>query len=183
MCTCAAPSWTVSFYPGDGRIALITAEPCCERPYPTVLVVDDHEVLRTVCVQVLSDEGLCALEASTGDVGLRIAEQQQPDVILLDLAMPGRSGLDVLQALRQRPATRDIAVIVMSDHSTLLMSEQLRCAAAILTEAVRARRSCLPSARERRPARGCLAGPAPVPSELWVARPGTTCAQASGRQA
>ncbi len=96
----------------------------------TVLVVDDHALLRSVIVQVLADDGLDALEASTGDVGLRMAEQQQPDVILLDLAMPGRPGLEVLAALQQQVTTRDIPVLVMSGFSTLLESDQARCAQA-----------------------------------------------------
>lgn len=154
------------------------AEPCRERAQHTVLVVDDHEILRTVFVQVLSDEGLCALEASTGEAGLRIAEQQQPDVILLDLAMPGRSGLEVLQTLHQQPATRDIPVIVMSGYSMLLMSEQVRCAAAVLQKPFELDdllSQVLENAGHRRDA--CLAAPVRAPAEPPVARPGTTYAQ------
>ncbi|MBL8458119.1 MAG: response regulator, partial [Zoogloea sp.] len=85
----------------------------------TVLVVDDEPVNRMVLQGVLpdhirvvsADSGEAALEAAAGD--------PRPDLILLDVMMPGMDGFDVLTRLRQTPATRDIPVILV----TALMDE------------------------------------------------------------
>lgn len=79
---------------------------------PKLLLVDDDLVARYVLKQQLSQADLKILEASNGVEGLRLAQQEQPQVIILDLAMPGMSGMDVLKQLKQDAATRQIAVII-----------------------------------------------------------------------
>lgn len=81
-----------------------------------VLVVDDHVVVREGLRQVLgaAEEFAIVGEAATGAEALALAAEQRPDVVLLDLTMPGMSGLDVAAALRERlPETR---VLVLSMH-------------------------------------------------------------------
>jgi DNA-binding response OmpR family regulator/two-component sensor histidine kinase len=79
-----------------------------------VLVVDDEpEVVRTLR-GYLEGEGLAVLSASTAAEGQAMALDRRPDVILLDLLLPDRSGLDLLQSLKKDAATRSIPVMVVS---------------------------------------------------------------------
>jgi CheY-like chemotaxis protein len=79
-----------------------------------VLVVDDDLVVQRVFVAVLTQEGYATQIAADGPTALRLAQSWRPDVILLDLLLPGLRGEGVLVALRQDPATAAIPVIVVS---------------------------------------------------------------------
>jgi len=78
------------------------------RAQKTLLIVDGHDRLRCAIAHILSEAGYAVLEAASGAEGLRLAERHAPDGVLVDLAMPGRSGLEVLKELKQRDPTRDI---------------------------------------------------------------------------
>jgi len=80
----------------------------------TILVIDDDPVVRDIIVRYMTREGYRVLAAENGEEGLRIAIEEQPDVITLDVLMPGRDGWVVLDELRQTPETADIPVIIMS---------------------------------------------------------------------
>ncbi|MCA1644174.1 MAG: response regulator [Chloroflexi bacterium] len=80
----------------------------------TVLIADDDDWLREMLTCLLIDEGFCPVEARTGPETLRLASERQPDVILLDVGLPGRSGLYVLEELRNTSTTRDIPVMLVS---------------------------------------------------------------------
>ena len=71
-------------------------------------------MVRRVLVAVLGERGHEVLEAEDGDSGLQAARDQQPDLILLDLGLPGTHGTVVLGRLRDDPVTRRIPVIVVS---------------------------------------------------------------------
>jgi DNA-binding response OmpR family regulator len=79
-----------------------------------VLIIDDDANLRTLLKLLFEHEGFDVLLASDGEVGLRLAEVSHPDVIMLDIAMPRRSGLDVYLDLQNTPATADIPILVCS---------------------------------------------------------------------
>ena len=89
----------------------------------TVLVIEDDPWTRTITTALLAGEGFAVVEAKNGEEGLRYAGQHAPDVVLLDLALPTKSGLEVLRELKGSRATRDIPVIVVSAYGTL-MNEQ-----------------------------------------------------------
>jgi two-component system alkaline phosphatase synthesis response regulator PhoP len=77
-----------------------------------VLIIDDEEDFRTVastCLGLLSGDDV--VEAASGSEGLAKAESEQPDVILLDLMMPGMDGQETLTNLRQNPSTKEVPVI------------------------------------------------------------------------
>jgi CheY-like chemotaxis protein len=77
-----------------------------------VLIIDDEEDFRTVassCLGLLAGDDV--VEASSGSEGLALAEAEQPDVILLDLMMPGMDGQETLTNLRQNPLTKEVPVI------------------------------------------------------------------------
>jgi DNA-binding response OmpR family regulator len=77
----------------------------------TVLVVDDEPMLRNLLARLLRMEGYEVLEAEDGQAALDVVAGQKPDLILLDVMMPARDGLDVLGDLRK---TSDIPVILVS---------------------------------------------------------------------
>jgi DNA-binding NarL/FixJ family response regulator len=81
-----------------------------------VLVADDHTVVRQGIRHVLEeDPGLeVVAEAATGDEVLELAARERPDVVLLDLTMPGATGLDVVRALRERVV--EARVLILSVH-------------------------------------------------------------------
>ncbi len=71
-----------------------------------VLVVDDDAAMREMLAELLRDEGYAVSEAASVDVALQLASEQEFDVVLSDIKMPGRSGLELLGEMRQlRPAT------------------------------------------------------------------------------
>jgi CheY-like chemotaxis protein len=90
-----------------------------------VLVIDDDWSIRQILQVLLNDLGLDILEARHGSDGLRIAQQQRPDAILLDWKMPGMDGLTVLQHLRSSSVTKSIPVIMLTSDAHLLSPAQI----------------------------------------------------------
>ncbi|MBI3932891.1 MAG: response regulator [Acidobacteria bacterium] len=83
-------------------------------PQGVVLVVDDEPDFLRVMRTYLEEEGFSVLTAMTAGEGAEIASRRHPDVILLDLLLPDRSGLDLLRSLKEDPGTRGIPVLVVS---------------------------------------------------------------------
>src|SRR5687768_15604707 len=79
---------------------------------PSVLLVDDSSVERTALARLLRDAGFAVTEAAGGAEALDRIRAQPPDILLLDLQMPGTDGFDVLIALHQ--ANPELPVIVLS---------------------------------------------------------------------
>lgn len=83
----------------------------------TILVVDDSKEIRNfICKSILGPSGFRVLTARDGNAGLETAIQHCPDLILMDLNMPGKSGLEVLYHLKQRGV--DIPAIVMTSYGS-----------------------------------------------------------------
>jgi two-component system, NarL family, response regulator NreC len=87
-----------------------------------ILVADDHAVLRAGLTALLNTEPDLTVvgEASDGSECLRVAQAVQPDVILLDINMPGMNGLEVLPLLQQSAPQSRVLVLTMHDDSTYL---------------------------------------------------------------
>ena len=82
-----------------------------------VLVVDDEPAIRRSLAGILADEGWEAALAADGDEGLAAVRERAPDLVLLDIAMPRRDGVSVLEELRRtHPA---LPVVMMSGHGTI----------------------------------------------------------------
>ena len=80
----------------------------------TVLVVDDEPGLRAVVRAILDDEGYAVLEAPHGPAMLALLAQAHPDLVLLDVMMPGGDGRDAYRELRTRADLPDVPVVMMS---------------------------------------------------------------------
>jgi CheY-like chemotaxis protein len=106
--------------------------PAEARPQPLVLVIDDDAWIRSIMVELLESDGFSVLQASDRDSGLNQAQEMRPDVILLDLALPGRAGLEVLTVLKDREPTREIPVIIIRAYALLLLRGGLQRAGGLL---------------------------------------------------
>jgi CheY-like chemotaxis protein len=79
-----------------------------------ILIVEDHPTMREAMRLVLEHEGFIIREAADGASALQMVREQQPDLMFLDLNIPGRSGADVLQELKSDPVTAAIRVIIVT---------------------------------------------------------------------
>ena len=84
------------------------------RPGATVLVIDDHEGLQQLFRRYLAGEAYQLIAASDGREGLRLAKENTPDVVVLDVMMPQQDGWEILQGLQSQENTRNIPTIVCS---------------------------------------------------------------------
>src|SRR5450432_3015251 len=81
----------------------------------TILVVDDEPQLRRAMKATLTDLGYSVIEAKTGEEALQMLRTESPDLILLDLNMPGIGGLETCRAIRE---TSELPIIVLSVRNT-----------------------------------------------------------------
>jgi DNA-binding response OmpR family regulator len=96
-----------------GRKRGSVSAPPNETP-PRLLVIDDDPPVARFAAAALTLEGFRVQIAATGRAGLDAAETAPPDIILLDLALPGMHGLAVLSGLRAHPATSTIPVVILT---------------------------------------------------------------------
>ncbi len=94
-------------------------------PVHRILIVEDDRFLRRACEGSLRQRGFSVLTAADGEEGLRAAQAEKPDLVLLDMLMPKRSGMEVLRALKADPATRHIRVLILSNSSRDLDMHQV----------------------------------------------------------
>jgi len=81
---------------------------------PTILICDDEAPITNGLRYFLQARGYRVRTARDGDEALGLIEQEKPDLLLLDVMMPRKSGFEVLAELRSRPETRDLPVIVLT---------------------------------------------------------------------
>jgi CheY-like chemotaxis protein len=81
-----------------------------------ILVVDDDEDIRTFLLALFADHGAGLCEAADGDEAMEMARTKHPDLITLDLSMPGRDGVSTFCDLRDDPLTSDIPVCIVTGH-------------------------------------------------------------------
>jgi methylenetetrahydrofolate dehydrogenase (NADP+)/methenyltetrahydrofolate cyclohydrolase len=83
----------------------------------TILVVDDEETMRDSCCQILSRDGYLTETANDGDSGLRKIRQVKPDLVLVDLKMPGMSGMELLEKIAD--VDPSIVSVVITGYATV----------------------------------------------------------------
>ena len=81
-----------------------------------ILVVEDEESIRVPLVDALEDEGFVVLAAADGDAGLELGLREDPDLILLDLMLPGVNGFDLLRRLRADRCTAPVVIRSVADQ-------------------------------------------------------------------
>ena len=79
-----------------------------------ILVVEDNDKNRKLVRDVLTVKGYRLLEAETGEDGVRLAREQRPDLVLMDIQLPGINGIEALRQLRADPATAAIPVVAVT---------------------------------------------------------------------
>jgi len=128
-----------------------------------VVLVDDHPLVRAAVREAISGGDIEVVgEAGTYDVALRVTETVRPDLVLLDLDLPGRSGLELLDALARRPDPPRIVVLTVSSADHDLVEAVRRGAAGYLTKDVTAEALL-------RSVRAALRGELPLPGPLAAA--------------
>ena len=83
----------------------------------TILVVDDEESICQSLKAILSDEGYQVLVAGSGEEAVKIVEEEMPQLVLLDIWLPGMDGLETLKAIKK--INPEVLVIIMSGHGTI----------------------------------------------------------------
>lgn len=81
-----------------------------------VMVVDDSATIRAVIGKMLVQDGHVVLKAADGESALAMAREKSPDLIFLDIVMPGMNGFAVLRALRRDPQTHHIPIVMISGN-------------------------------------------------------------------
>lgn len=88
-----------------------------------ILVVEDDPVIQGILTMNLTDEGYKVLTAGEGLVGVRLATETHPGLVLMDMRLPDITGWEATRRLKAQPETRDIPIIALTAQST---SEDLR---------------------------------------------------------
>ena len=85
--------------------------------HKTVLVADDERSLRLLVNATIASDQYTVIEATDGDEAWRLLLEHQPAVALLDVQMPGRSGLDLARAIRREPELSGIHVVLLTSKA------------------------------------------------------------------
>jgi two-component system cell cycle response regulator DivK len=95
-------------------------------PNELILIIEDDPSSRKLLRDTLQVAGYETLESPTAEAGLRIAGERRPALILMDIRLPGMSGVEALRQLRRDPVTRAIAVIAVTASVAGPQSEVMR---------------------------------------------------------
>jgi len=94
-----------------------------------ILIVDDQFGIRILLNEVLQKEGYTTFQAANGPQALEIAKEHAPDLVLLDMKIPGMDGIEILR--RMKEYDKSIAVIIMTAYGELDMIQQAKDLGAI----------------------------------------------------
>ena len=95
---------------------------------PGILLIEDNPANMTLAVFLLQSVGHLVLSATDAEAGLRSARSEQPDLILMDIQLPGMDGLEATALLKGDVATRDIPVIALTALAMKGDEERIRAA-------------------------------------------------------
>ena len=80
----------------------------------TILIVDDEYLIADILGYAMEDEGYMVVKASNGRKGLEVLDRERPELVITDFMMPVMDGLEFARAIRARPASADLPIILMS---------------------------------------------------------------------
>ena len=98
----------------SARLKTVYRSPRRRASAPRVLLIDDDPVIRMLCSANLQALGIEVLEAGDGSEGFELARRERPDLVLLDVSMPGLDGFDVARLVRGHRRTRRIPLMFLS---------------------------------------------------------------------
>ena len=81
---------------------------------PTIMVVDDEESLRELIIALFEQEGYKVIAVASGHECLETLKHESPDLILMDMMMPGMSGREATEKIRQDPKTKDLKIVFLT---------------------------------------------------------------------
>ena len=88
-----------------------------ERTQPVIVVVEDNQDINDLLSLILEEEGYRVVSVTNGRDAVQAARESQPDLITLDLAMPGKDGWAVARELQEHPTTENIPILVISAYT------------------------------------------------------------------
>jgi CheY-like chemotaxis protein len=93
-----------------------TAQDCTQTPPQTILLVEDFDDTRLMMKLWLVRNGYRVLEAETGEEAISLAQRALPDLIIMDMMMPGMNGLDATHRIREHQALRKTPIVAVSAY-------------------------------------------------------------------
>jgi CheY-like chemotaxis protein len=93
-----------------------TAQNCAQTPPRTILLVEDFDDTRLMMKLWLVKSGYRVLEAETGEAAISLAKKALPDLIIMDMMMPGMNGLDATHRIREHQALRKTPIVAVSAY-------------------------------------------------------------------
>ena len=82
-----------------------------------ILIIEDNVLNLELAADLLEANGFVVLQARTAEAGLRLAREGSPELVLMDLSLPGMDGLCATKALKADPATRHLTIIALTAHA------------------------------------------------------------------
>jgi CheY-like chemotaxis protein len=82
-----------------------------------ILVVEDNEINMYLCCRIIKSSGYEAIEARTGEEGVALALKEKPDLIIMDIQLPGIDGLETTKRIRESEADGEIPIIALTSYA------------------------------------------------------------------
>ena len=80
----------------------------------TILLIEDTATILEIESRILREQGYSVVACSDGEEGLRLAQRIKPDLVITDAMLPGRTGFDIISALKDSPVYRDIPIFMLT---------------------------------------------------------------------
>jgi CheY-like chemotaxis protein len=84
---------------------------------PKILLVEDNPFNQELATDLLEASGFEVISAQTGEAGIKLAREARPDLILMDLSLPGMDGIEATKALKADPQTSGIPIVAVTAHA------------------------------------------------------------------
>lgn len=106
-----------------------------------ILIIEDNPLNMELASDLLEKEGYLVLKADEAEDGIVLARKEQPDLILMDISLPGMDGLTAIKIIKQEPATSGITIVALTAHAMKGDEEKARAAgcAGYLTKPIQTR--------------------------------------------
>ncbi|MDH3627699.1 MAG: response regulator [Acidobacteriota bacterium] len=110
------------------EMTLVATLPALDGSQRAVLIVEDNPTNRKLTRNILTNHGYEVLEAKTGEEALDVLSTRTPDLVLMDLQLPGMDGLETTRRLRQNPRTADLQIVALTAHAKAVDETRARAA-------------------------------------------------------